>query len=247
MIDRALVERVDLLCLDAGNTVIFLDHARIARFLQSRGVDVEVDALVKAEGSAKRGLAGDGSGEIAAFEWAHAHEPGGAEWGKVMGTIMALGARVPRERVPDLLAELWAEHHRFNLYSRIPEGLPAAVTRLRAAGVKVAIISNSEGHLAALFEELGILDCFDRVVDSSVVGVAKPDPRIFSFATEAFGIPSERALHLGDTFATDVAGARAAGIRTALIDPFLHYPGLYPDVPRVDSVIQAANALLALR
>ncbi|WP_394833336.1 HAD-IA family hydrolase [Pendulispora rubella] len=247
MIDRALVERVDLLCLDAGNTVVFLDHARIARFLESRGVEVELSELVKAEGSAKRGLAGDGSGEVVAFEWAHQGEPGGAEWGKVMGTILALGGRIPRVRVPELLAALWAEHLRFNLYSRVPEGLPAAVSRLRAAGVKVAIISNSEGRLAALFEELGILACFDRVVDSGVVGVAKPDPRIFTFATEAFGISPDRALHLGDTFATDVAGARAAGIRTALLDPFLHYPGLYPDVPRVDSVEQVADAIVDLR
>ncbi|WP_394843813.1 HAD-IA family hydrolase [Pendulispora brunnea] len=247
MIDRALVERVDLLCLDAGNTVIFLDHARIARFLESRGVDAEIDALIQAEGSAKRGLAGDGSGEVVAFSWPHEREPGGAEWGKVMGTIMALGARAPRERVPELLAALWEEHLRFNLYSRVPEGLPAAISRLRSAGVKVAIISNSEGRLASLFEELGILACFDRVVDSSVVGVAKPDPRIFSFATEAFGISPDRTLHLGDTFATDIAGARAAGIRTALIDPFLHYPGLYLDVPRVDSVAQVSDAILALR
>ena len=246
MIDRSLVERVDLLCLDAGNTVIFLDHARIARFLRSRGVDVETGALIAAEGAAKRGLEGHASGQLVPIRWPHEKAPGAHGWGLVIGTTIALGG-APPERLPQLLDELWEDHVRHNLYSSVPKGLPAVLDRLRDAGVKVAVISNSEGMLARLFEELGILSHFDRVVDSSVVGVEKPDPRIFSFALEAFGVSPDRALHLGDTVATDVVGARAAGIRTALIDPFSHYPGLHTDVPRVESVEHVADAILAAR
>ena len=56
-----------------------------------------------------------------------------------------------------------------------------------------------------------------------------------------------RGLHLGDTFATDVLGAQAAGMRTALIDPYAHYEGMYPEVPRVPGVVEVAREILANR
>ncbi len=115
---------------------------------------------------------------------------------------------------------------------------------VRAAGIKIAIVSNSEGMLDQLFEKLGILQCFDTVVDSAKVGCEKPDARIFQVACERTGTTPAHALHLGDTMATDGDGARNAKIRFALVDPFHHYEGLYPDVPRVDGVVETARALL---
>jgi FMN phosphatase YigB (HAD superfamily) len=55
----------------------------------------------------------------------------------------------------------------------------------------------------------------------------------------------DAALHLGDTYATDVLGARAAGLRTALIDPHHHYDGLYPDLLRVSGVVAVCEAMEA--
>ena len=97
--------------------------------------------------------------------------------------------------------------------------------------------------LDSLFRELGIFDCFDALIDSATMGVEKPDPRIFAIACERTGTTAARALHLGDTVATDIDGARAAGMRCALIDPFGHYDGLYGDVPRVASAIAAAREI----
>jgi putative hydrolase of the HAD superfamily len=109
--------------------------------------------------------------------------------------------------------------------------------------VKVAIVSNSEGALERLFRDLGILGAFDLVVDSGKVGVEKPDPRIFRMAMDHFGVRPERTLHLGDVFATDILGARAAGIRHALIDPYGHYAGRHPEVPRVPGAVEVARAI----
>jgi len=118
---------------------------------------------------------------------------------------------------------------------------------LRASGVRTAIVSNSEGMLERLFRRLGILDCFDALIDSGLVGVEKPDPRIFEMACERTHAKPEQALHLGDTMATDIDGAHNAGMRAALIDPFGHYEGLYLDVPRVASVAAAVERILAAR
>lgn len=244
MSDGSLYEGVELLSLDAGNTVIFLDHARLEAIARAAGYDVRAEELVVHEGEAKRALSG--SGAIVLVAWSHAGLPGAAGWGAMLATVFAR-AGVPVAELPALLDRLWASHVEHNLYSKVPDGFAEAMALVRARGVKVAVVSNSEGMLEALFDELGILGCFDVVVDSAKAGVEKPDPRIFALACARTGTTPERALHLGDTVATDIDGARAAGFRFALVDPFRHYEGLYPDVPRVESAVVAARALAARR
>ena len=238
------VADVDLLCLDAGNAVIFLDHGRLAELIrEATGLVISPDVLVRTEGEAKR-LAE--TGELHDDEWAFRDRPGAIGWGRMVGTI-ALRAGVDRAKIGPLLAAAWDVHIARNLWCVVPEGLGDALDAMRANGVKTAIVSNSEGMLEGLFRDLGIREHFDLVVDSGLVGVEKPDPRIFGFALDHFGIAPSRALHLGDTFATDILGARAAGIRYGLIDPFGHYEGRHLDVPRVPGVVEVARAIVGER
>jgi len=58
------------------------------------------------------------------------------------------------------------------------------------------------------------------VVDSAVVGVAKPDPTIFGIALAALGIPASKSvLYVGDSLRYDVTGAAAAGLQPVHLDP----------------------------
>lgn len=239
-----LYDGVDLLSLDAGNTIIFLDHARLGAIAREAGHDVEAASLIECEGLAKRALGGDGA--LVDVAWAHRAAPGASGWGLTLGTIFAR-AGVATADLPALLERLWTSHLQHNLYSKVPDGFEDAMALVRARGVKVAVVSNSEGMLESLFDELGILGCFDAVVDSARVGVEKPDARIFAIACERTGTTAARALHLGDTMATDVVGARNAGMRAALVDPFGHYAGLHADVPRVEGAVAAAVAIAARR
>jgi putative hydrolase of the HAD superfamily len=238
-----LVRDVDLLCLDAGNTVIFLDHARLAALVHGAGHDVVADVLVRCEGEAKALAESGGLLDVA---WTYRDRPGAGAWGKMVGT-MCHRAGLAEDKVPALLDAAWRVHEVKNLWCKVPEGMGPALDAIRDLGVKVAIISNSEGMLDRLFADLGVLGHFDLVVDSGKVGFEKPDPRIFRIALDRFGVPPERALHLGDIFATDILGARAAGIRHALIDPYAHYTGRHPEVPRVPGVVAVARAIEAAR
>jgi HAD superfamily hydrolase (TIGR01509 family) len=239
-VDPTLVAGVDLLCLDAGNTVIFLDHARLADILrEAAGFEVSPDVLVRSEGEAKALAETGGLHDCA---WSFRDRPGAPAWGRMIGTI-ALRAGLDVERVPRVLDAAWRSHEVKNLWCKVPDGLGLALDDVRALGTKVAIVSNSEGMLERLFEELGVLRHFDLVVDSALVGFEKPDPRIFRVAFDRFGVGPERALHLGDVFATDILGARAAGCRHALIDPFGHYEGRHPDVSRVPGATDVARAI----
>ena len=242
-----LVRDVDLLCLDAGNVVIFLDHARLAaivtRLVGEAGDVVSAETLVRTEGEAKALAETGGLIDVA---WSSSNKPGALAWGRTVGTIAKLGG-LDLSRVPALLDAAWETHLALNLWSKVPAGFGAALDRIRDLGVKVAIMSNSEGMLDRLFADLGIAQHFDLVVDSGKVGVEKPDPRIFRIAMDHFGIAPERTLHLGDTFATDIVGARNAQIRHALIDPFGHYAGRHEDVPRAPGVVEVADAIFRIR
>ena len=58
------------------------------------------------------------------------------------------------------------------------------------------------------------------VIDSRVVGVEKPDARIFQLALDALGVEASRSVYVGDTVKFDVRGAEGAGLHPVHFDPF---------------------------
>jgi len=99
--------------------------------------------------------------------------------------------------------------------------------QLRDAGLALAIVSNAEGTMEQALADHRICQVGDGdgvtvevVVDSAVVGVAKPDPEIFAIALRELGIAPDRALHVGDSVYFDVEGARAAGVHAVHLDPY---------------------------
>ena len=93
-----------------------------------------------------------------------------------------------------------------------------ALAALRSRGLQLGIVSNFDGRLLRICAELGIAGSVDVIVMSGRVGYATPDPRIFAAALARLGIAASAALHVGDSEREDLAGARAAGLRSVLID-----------------------------
>ena len=93
-----------------------------------------------------------------------------------------------------------------------------AFERLRAAGVRVGIISNWDTRLERIFEGLGLASMVDVVVSSAAVGLHKPDPRIFELACERVGVEPGLCAHVGDHYYADVLGARAVDMTPVLIE-----------------------------
>jgi putative hydrolase of the HAD superfamily len=87
-------------------------------------------------------------------------------------------------------------------------GAVEAVTKLRAHGLALAVVSNWDETLP---ERLRLFDV-DTIATSAEAGEPKPSPAVFRLALERLGVRPERALHVGDSPA-DEAGARAAGLR----------------------------------
>jgi FMN phosphatase YigB (HAD superfamily) len=94
--------------------------------------------------------------------------------------------------------------------------------------VPVGIVSNASGQVESVLRRSGVCQAGPGphphvrcVVDSDVVGVAKPDPRIFDHALPHFpGVERGRIAYVGDNVTMDVGGATAAGLVPVLFDPF---------------------------
>jgi len=201
------------LFLDAGNTVVFLDTDVVASVAEDAGVRVSAATLSAVEGAAKR-------------RYEEAMVAGGKHEGgfRLYLTTLLTEAGVSPDRARDLLTPLRAAHDELNLWRRVPDDLPAALERARGLGLRLGIISNSEGKLPELFARVGLGDAFEIVIDSAHEGIAKPDPEIFLRAAQRMGISPHRGLHAGDIPAIDVEGALSAGMHAALIDPLDFYP-----------------------
>jgi putative hydrolase of the HAD superfamily len=134
-------------------------------------------------------------------------------WHALMAALLA-GAGVAAAAIDATVAWLWSEQPRRNLWRRPVPGMNELARELAGRGVRLAVLSNSEGRLAELLRELGLAAPFAAIVDSGVVGVAKPDLRIFAHTLAALGAPAGAvAIHVGDSWAADVVGARGVGWR----------------------------------
>lgn len=124
----------------------------------------------------------------------------------------ALGPSARDARIEDVLAALLAAL-RFTPY---PDVLPA-LERMRAAGVRLVVVSNWDVSLHDRLAEAGIAERVHGAIASAELGAAKPAPAIFAHALTIAGLPAHEALHIGDSPVEDVDGARAAGIEPVLL------------------------------
>jgi len=188
-----------IVTFDAGQTVIDLDLAFLVRRLAERGVAVERAALEAAV-----------PGAWQRYD-ARVDPAGGHPWRELMTALLA-GAGIAADRIGALVDWLWDEQPRANLWrAQIPD-MVALARELTGRGVRVAILSNSEGRLAELLAEIGIADAFAAIIDSGRVGIEKPDRRIFDHALAVLGA-TRPGIHIGDSWPADIAGALGAGWR----------------------------------
>jgi putative hydrolase of the HAD superfamily len=123
--------------------------------------------------------------------------------------VLADAAGVPREGALDALMTSL----RFKAFA---DAAPA-LEQLRARGMRLVVVSNWDWSLTDVLGGAGMLPLLDGVITSAEVGAAKPDPAIFEAGLAAAGCSAAEAVHVGDSVAHDVEGARAAGIRPLLL------------------------------
>jgi HAD superfamily hydrolase (TIGR01509 family) len=193
---------------DFGQTLAELDSALLAARLAERGARVEA-AQIDAECLGAWGVYNEAK---------QAGAQGEQAWKTFMRTLLGR-AGAPRAQVDDLTDWLWTEQPRRNLWRRALPGMLELARDLGGRGIPVGVLSNSEGRLAELIEELGWSDAFRTVVDSGRLPFEKPDPRIFARAAAELSVAPEALIHIGDAWEADVRGALEVGARAIYFSP----------------------------
>jgi len=197
--------------LDAGGVLLLPNPWTVAALLRAAGGSIEPALVPRVHYAA-----------TAAMDIARA---GAIDWMRY-NRVFVRFAQVPGPRVDDALAALeqlyTAPAH--TLWNVVPEGVVEHLRALTETGVAIAVVSNSDGTIESVLRRCELP--FDIVIDSSVVGYAKPQREIFGFALEKLNVAASDAIHIGDTGWADIDGAHAAGVRPLHLDPFSDCP--YP-------------------
>jgi HAD superfamily hydrolase (TIGR01509 family) len=203
--------RTRAVLFDAGNTLLRMNYPAIARHLASRGHAVTVEAVEEAELHARvrldadlaRGVSTEGRPAQDRYTSYLLEGLGLTDWEEIEAAVSFRRGYNPPA----------------GLFDRADPGARAAIRGVKAAGLVAGVVSNSNGSVRALLDGAGLAAELDFVIDSALVGVEKPDPRIFHLGLAQAGVAAHEAVYVGDLYSIDVLGARAAGLGTILLDP----------------------------
>lgn len=80
---------------------------------------------------------------------------------------------------------------------------------------RLVLVSNFYGNIQSVLKDFRLYDLFSDIIESSVVGVRKPDPAIYRLGIEALKLPAENVLVVGDSFSKDMIPAKTVGCKVA--------------------------------
>lgn len=232
---------IDAVLLDVGGVFHLPDPDRILGALARAGHEADDTLLTRAHYVGAAAFRADVDAELEWHETWHSYN---------VGYARALG--VPDDLLPAAIEHLQAEFATVALWTHVIPGSREGLQSLIDTGVQVGIVSNADGTVASRLREAEVLQVgpgpgveVGCVIDSGAVGVTKPDPAIFAIALDALGVGPDRTWYVGDMPAIDVVGARAAGLRPIVMDPFDAHDDL--DCDRVRSLHEVAAMVVAAR
>ena len=133
--------------------------------------------------------------------------------GRVFDQVAPSLSKLDRDNFFEVAYEHFAEAGVWELYPEVPEVLEQLRSRFQ-----LAVISNFDGRLRLILQNLGISKYFDHVFISSELGADKPDPEIFRRALEIIHLDANEVLEVGDDPERDWKAAKAAGLLVFRLD-----------------------------
>ena len=197
--------RLETIFLDVGNTLVSMDYHWIRRELDALGVAVDLDSLMRAEAGARPRVSQAVAGE--------ASTEGTTIFHLYMKTLVEnlVGEEDRVDTIVDGLVPALRGPGREMLWSFVLDGVPEALDELRELGLRLAVVSNSDGNVEEVLRRRGLRDPLSHVFDSHLVGFEKPDRRFFEHAVAVSGARPETTLHVGDLYAGRRRGGTGRG------------------------------------
>jgi FMN phosphatase YigB (HAD superfamily) len=213
----------DAYLFDAGGVLVLPDPTVLGPLLAVYGGDPSVDSHRRAHYAA---MAAKSRAAAAETDWAVYDQ----------AYVGSIGVPVDDRNEAAMVLGVTRTPHLWRW--PIPDSV-TALAGLHELGRPLGVVSNASGQVEAALRRAVVcqVGCGSGtrvrcVIDSTVVGVAKPDPRIFDHALAHFaGIERSRIAYVGDSVTMDIASSRAAGLSPILLDPFDDHRDL--DVERI--------------
>jgi len=195
---------------DAGHTLLEMDYVTVTAYLRSRGHVVGEAAVIDAERRARFRL------DVEQATQPSRERTGQGRYVRYLLDALEITDEAERRAVAE-----WRRGFNvpIGLCHRADREAAQALRHARDAGLTVGVISNSNGSVQRALEGADLAAQLDFVIDSSVVGVAKPDPGIFALGLRAAGARPDETVYVGDSYFVDVVGAQQAGLGAVLFDP----------------------------
>jgi HAD superfamily hydrolase (TIGR01662 family) len=202
---------------DAGGTLVHLDYAFLHTELRRVGITLSRRAIRQAEYAARAEIDRRLHRLVADTDEARR---------RPYFAVLLEQLGVEAATIPRLIERFDAAHAQANLWRVMLPSTPRILQELHERGLTLGVVSNADGRITTILRQCGIEQFFHVVIDSHVVGVEKPDPRIFRLALARAQARAEQALFVGDIYSIDVLGAKRVGIRPLLLDSLGCYEGV---------------------
>lgn len=206
---------ITTIVFDAGETLLNLDLPAIVRACDDQGLDEA--AVLRALSLVRRDLDAFFLPHLAAGRYPSQQAYADGRGFRLADLLLDHLGIDPRRRLAAAEA-LLALDRALALWTVVPDDARATLEALRARGVRLGVVSNSDGHIAWKLNHEGIGHLFDVILDSHLEGVAKPDPELFRRAVKRLDADPARTIYLGDIYSIDVEASRHAGLQGVLID-----------------------------
>ena len=106
------------------------------------------------------------------------------------------------------IAEACYEYAKQSVQNAIP------ILEKLAAKFPLVLVSNFYGNISSVLHDFQLDSFFPTIIESAVVGIRKPDPRIFSLGVDALNIEPDKVVVIGDSYDKDIVPARSIGCKT---------------------------------
>jgi putative hydrolase of the HAD superfamily len=174
----------------------------------------------------------------------YAHFPGGEReyWFRFTRSTLqkAIAADPAEDLVLTMLDGLRKAFRAASAWKVYPDVVPA-LRALRAASVRMGVVSNWDSNLPRLLDKLRLAEYFDAIGVSHFEGIEKPEPELFQRVLRRLGAAPEMSLYVGDLPEVDFAGATAAGMDCLLVDRRDQLDAVYRPLESLDALPRIAR------
>ena len=136
---------------------------------------------------------------------------------------LSVKLRIEMEYIAERLENFKAEDYHQAVLTDLYQGVLKETSRSREVLLHLkkeyplVLVSNFYGNISTVLAEMHLDGIFDNIIESAVVGVRKPDPKIFTLGVESLGLLPNEVVVVGDSYDKDIVPAQKAGCQTIWI------------------------------